>query len=191
MFSPFCDASGTPKGLAEVTWDDLSQLATLDEGFVLEFKRDWTPSVQRKVPKIIASFANSRGGWLVVGIEDDTHAVPPRSPAARRTSARSSASSAVATCPPPRPLTCAFCPIPPTRSAGVVIVRVGEGDFPPYVADGIVEIREGSTSGPAHGRRARGALRQGHRTPSRDRGVLPPHRVLPRRGPRWPRAAPL
>ncbi len=80
MFSPFCDASGTPKGLAEVTWDDLSQLATLDEGFVLEFKRDWTPSVQRKVPKIIASFANSRGGWLVVGIEDDTHAVRPVRP---------------------------------------------------------------------------------------------------------------
>ena len=77
MFSPFRDASGTPKGLAEVTWDDLSQLAELDEGFVLEFKRDWTPSVQRKVPKIIASFANSRGGWLVIGISDDDHAVFP------------------------------------------------------------------------------------------------------------------
>ena len=39
MFSPFRDASGAPKRLADVTWDDLPQLADLDEGFVLEFKR--------------------------------------------------------------------------------------------------------------------------------------------------------
>ena len=39
MFSPFCDASGSPKGLMEVTWDDLAQLKSLDEGFVLEILR--------------------------------------------------------------------------------------------------------------------------------------------------------
>ena len=68
MFSPFRDANGEPKSLVEVTWADLEQLKGLDEGFVLEFKRDYTPSVQRKIPKIVASFANSRGGWLVIGI---------------------------------------------------------------------------------------------------------------------------
>ena len=77
MFSPFKDENGTPKGLADVTWEDLSQLAEYDEGFVLEFKRDYTPSVQRKIPKIIASFANSRGGWLLIGISDEEHAVCP------------------------------------------------------------------------------------------------------------------
>ncbi len=150
MFSPFCDASGTPKGLAEVTWDDLPQLATLDEGFVLEFKRDWTPSVQRKVPKIIASFANSRGGWLVVGIEDDTHAVRP---VARREADFSQVIGELCRrhVSPAPPFDVRFLPDPADEERGVVIVRVGEGDFPPYVADGIVEIREGSTSGPATG----------------------------------------
>ena len=51
MFSPFRDANGAPKRLAEVTWDDLAQLADLDEGFVLEFKREYGPSVQRKIPR--------------------------------------------------------------------------------------------------------------------------------------------
>lgn len=77
MFSPFRTANGKPKTLAEVTWDDLPQLADLDEGFALEFKRSYNASVQKKIPKIIASFANSRGGWLVVGIADDDKSVCP------------------------------------------------------------------------------------------------------------------
>ena len=150
MFSPFCDASGSPKGLMEVTWDDLAQLKSLDEGFVLEFKRDYTPSVQRKIPKIVASFANSRGGWLVIGISDEDHAVYP----VRRTQAdfgqiigelcRRHVSPAPA-------FDVRFLPDPADDTQGVVIVRVDEGDFPPYIADGVVEIREGSTSGPATG----------------------------------------
>ena len=44
-----------------------------------------------------------------------------------------------------------FIPDPANPNQGAVVVQVHEGDFPPYVADGIVEIREGSTSGPALG----------------------------------------
>ena len=150
MFSPFRDAGGTPKGLAEVTWDDLSQLAELDEGFVLEFKRDWTPSVQRKVPKIIASFANSRGGWLVVGISDDDHAVfPVPRPSADFSQIIGELCRRHVS--PAPPFDVRFLPDPADDARGVVLVRVAEGDFPPYIADGVVEIREGSTSGPATG----------------------------------------
>ena len=150
MFSPFRDASGTPKSLAEVTWDDLSQLAELDEGFVLEFKRDWTPSVQRKVPKIIASFANSRGGWLVVGISDDDHAVfPVPRPSADFSQIIGELCRRHVS--PAPPFDVRFLTDPADDSRGVVLVRVAEGDFPPYIADGVVEIREGSTSGPATG----------------------------------------
>ena len=150
MFSPFRDANGAPKRLTEVAWDDLAQLADLDEGFVLEFKREYGPSVQRKIPKIVASFANSRGGWLVIGVDDDTHAVCP---VARRSAdfgqiigelCRRHVSPAPA-------FDVRFLPDPADESQGVVIVRVAEGDFPPYIADGVVEIREGSTSGPATG----------------------------------------
>lgn len=148
MFSPFRTASGKPKMLAEVSWDDLSQLADLDEGFALEFKRSYNASVQKKIPKIIASFANSRGGWLVVGIADDDKSI----------------------CPIPRPnadfsqIIGELCrrhvsPIPhfdarficdPNDPAqGVLVMQVAEGNFPPYIANGVVEVREGSTSGPA------------------------------------------
>ncbi len=150
MFSPFRDAGGTPKGLAEVTWDDFSQLAELDEGFVLEFKRDWTPSVQRKVPKIIASFANSRGGWLVIGISDDDHAVfPVPRPSADFSQIIGELCRRHVS--PAPPFDVRFLPDPADDARGVVLVRVAEGDFPPYIADGVVEIREGSTSGPATG----------------------------------------
>lgn len=44
-----------------------------------------------------------------------------------------------------------FIADPANPKQGAVVVQVHEGDFPPYVADGIVEIREGSTSGPALG----------------------------------------
>ena len=68
MYSPFRNEQGQPKDLADVTYADLSQLADLEEGYVLEFKRTWNDHVRKKIPKIIASFANSRGGWLVIGI---------------------------------------------------------------------------------------------------------------------------
>ena len=150
MFSPFRDASGRPKGLNEVGWDDLSQLADLDEGFVLEFKREYNPSVQRKIPKIIASFANSRGGWLVIGVADDTHAICP---VARRDADFGQIIGELCRrhVSPAPPFDVRFLPDPANEDQGVVIVRVAEGDFPPYIADGVVEVREGSTSGPATG----------------------------------------
>ena len=148
MFSPFCTANGKPKTLAEVTWDDLPQLADLDEGFALEFKRSYNASVQKKIPKIIASFANSRGGWLVVGIADDDKSVCPiPKPNAdfgqiigelcRRHVSPIPHFDARFICDPANPL------------QGVLVMQVAEGNFPPYIANGIVEVREGSTSGPA------------------------------------------
>ena len=77
MYSPFRNEQGQPKDLADVTYADLSQLADLEEGYVLEFKRTWNDHVRKKIPKIIASFANSRGGWLVIGIADDDKSLCP------------------------------------------------------------------------------------------------------------------
>ncbi|MDD5799507.1 MAG: ATP-binding protein [Coriobacteriales bacterium] len=77
MYSPLLDAQGQPKSLADVEYADLEQLRGQEEGFALEFKQTFGDGVRRKVPKIIASFANSRGGWLVIGIEDGTGAVRP------------------------------------------------------------------------------------------------------------------
>lgn len=149
-FSPFRDEHGSPKDLVDVTWDDLSQLADLDEGYVLEFKQTFGSTVRRKVPKIIASFSNSSGGWLIIGIADADRSICPIK---RDTFDFSQAVGELCrrhVTPAPR-LDMRFVIKPGTTDEGVLVVKVEEGDFPPYVADGVVEVREGSTSGPAVG----------------------------------------
>ena len=150
MYNPFTDSQGHPKALEDVTFSDLDQLAHLDEGFVLEFKQTWNGNVRAKVPKIIASFANSHGGWLIIGIADADKAVCP---IPRGTADFSQIIGELCrrhVSPAPR-FDVRFLPDPGNSEQGVVLIRVHEGDFPPYVADGVVEIREGSTSGPAAG----------------------------------------
>ncbi len=149
-FSPFRDERGAAKELAAVTYADLAQLADMDEGYVLEFKRSFTSSVKAKVPKIIASFANSRGGWLIIGIADDDCSICPV-PRLAADYGQIIGELCRRHVSPAPPFDVRFIPNPANEDEGVVVVRVEEGSFPPYVADGVVEIREGSTSGPATG----------------------------------------
>lgn len=148
MFSPIKDEQGHPKGIADITYADLDQLRELDEGYALEFKRNFSPTVQKKLPKIIASFANSAGGWLVIGIADDDHTLcpVPRLPADYSQIIGELCRRHVT--PAPR-LDARFVADPNDPDRGVVVIQVLEGDFPPYIADGVVDVREGSTSGPA------------------------------------------
>ena len=106
MYSPFRNEQGQPKSLDEVAYADLAQLKDLEEGFALEFKRTWNENVRAKIPKIIASFANSHGGWLVIGIADDNKTVCPR-----QISLRYSASCAATMYPLLRASTHALSPI--------------------------------------------------------------------------------
>ena len=109
MYSPFRNEQGQPKSLDEVAYADLAQLKDLEEGFALEFKRTWNENVRAKIPKIIASFANSHGGWLVIGIADDKRFVLCQS--SRQISLRYSASCAATMYPLLRASTHALSPI--------------------------------------------------------------------------------
>lgn len=150
MYSPFRNEQGQPKSLDEVAYADLAQLKDLEEGFALEFKRTWNENVRAKIPKIIASFANSHGGWLVIGIADDNKTVCPVPKQSADFSQIFGELCRHHVSPTPR-FDTRFIADPTNPKQGAVVVQVHEGDFPPYVADGIVEIREGSTSGPALG----------------------------------------
>lgn len=150
MFSPFRSDQGTPKAISEVDYADLAQLRDLEEGFALELKQTFSPSVRRKIPKIVASFANSRGGWLVIGVSDAEKDVCPVPRPAADVSQIVGELCRRHVSPAPR-FDARFLPDPAAPEQGVILIQVLEGDFPPYVADGIVEIREGSTSGPAAG----------------------------------------
>ena len=150
MFSPFRSDQGAPKAISEVDYADLEQLRELEEGFALELKQTFSPSVRRKIPKIVASFANSRGGWLVIGISDAEKDVCPVPRPAADVSQIVGELCRRHVSPAPR-FSARFLPDPANPDQGVILIQVLEGDFPPYVADGVVEIREGSTSGPAAG----------------------------------------
>lgn len=57
------------KGFYEVNADDLYRLKDdeVSESYFIEYKRQWEPF---KVARSIASFANTEGGTVIVGIED-------------------------------------------------------------------------------------------------------------------------
>ena len=107
-----------------------------------------SPTVQKKLPKIIASFANSAGGWLVIGIADDDKSICPVPRLGADYSQIIGELCRRHISPAPR-IDVRFLTRPDTPDEGVIVVQVLEGDFPPYVADGAVDVREGSTSGPA------------------------------------------
>ena len=59
------------KPLNEVNTDDVRLFckSQIKEGINLDYKKDLSSA--KSIVKAIASFANTRGGWILVGVEDD------------------------------------------------------------------------------------------------------------------------
>ncbi len=70
--SIFINASGEMKSLNELTYNDLKTLVDIEEGYIVEYKSTFDSSVKKKIPQIFSSFANSEGGWLIIGVDNDT-----------------------------------------------------------------------------------------------------------------------
>ena len=64
MFNPFGS-----KSAHEVTPADLELLLDVAEGWFVEYKR--APCKPRDYAKPVSAFANDRGGWLFIGVEQD------------------------------------------------------------------------------------------------------------------------
>lgn len=60
VYSSFWDKKGNPLELSNIRFSHLEQLRTVDEGYKVEYK---------------STFANSEGGWLIIGIDDNSHEV--------------------------------------------------------------------------------------------------------------------
>jgi predicted HTH transcriptional regulator len=65
MYNPF------DKRIEDLTFNDLKKLIDneVTEGFYVEFKSDFQQP--QKIAKSIASFANTYGGWYLIGVEDE------------------------------------------------------------------------------------------------------------------------
>ena len=64
LYRPFADH------LDEVAPEDLGRLTDVHEGWYVEYKREMI--VNRELAKSLSSFANQYGGWLFLGVEEDT-----------------------------------------------------------------------------------------------------------------------
>ncbi|MEK1829139.1 ATP-binding protein [Priestia megaterium] len=77
FYSPFISEDGKKKTIGEIEFSDVQRMMEkhLEEGYQLEFKREVSSTVKRKIPNIIASFANEKGGWLIFGVDEDDHSI--------------------------------------------------------------------------------------------------------------------
>ncbi len=143
--------------LQEINETHLAELREVTEGWFVEYKSE-VPN-PRVLTKSLSSFANRHGGWLFFGIQEDsadnTAASYPGIPDAEVASTvqriRDAAKDLLQPTVPffhhtlKGPL--ADISLPSGRS--VVVVRIPEGAFAPYVHnDGRIYVRTGSSSSP-------------------------------------------
>lgn len=72
MYNPF------NKNISELIYDDLKKLIenNISEGWNIEYKEKF-PKDNKKIANSIASFANSEGGWYIVGIKENKNESNP------------------------------------------------------------------------------------------------------------------
>lgn len=147
-YNPFDKPIG--HALAE---SDLQAILTrqLSEGFFLEFKRE-LPAQREKIARSIASFANTYGGWYLVGVEGGQHnvatAVSGFSPVRGNHDPISVITEAVKSGIDPIPV---FHAQVVTLASGnlVVVVRIpGEQETPFITKDGRIYRRTHDSSAP-------------------------------------------
>lgn len=144
MYSPFFDSNGKPLTIEKIKYEHLSQLVDCDEGHHLEFKLLLKDDEKAQLAKEIASFANCEGGWLIIGIDDKTKDIKPID---KKDYSQKIGKIATRISPMPefdtRFLTC-----PNDKTAGVLVVYVYEGNNTPYICNGSVYVRSGSSKEP-------------------------------------------
>jgi hypothetical protein len=144
MYSPFYDKKGNPIKIDKVKYTDLEQLEYCDEGHHLEYKLLLEINEKAQLAKEITSFANCEGGWLIIGIDDKSKTVCPIDKADY-----SQKIGKIATRISPMPeFESKFLTTPADRNKGVLVIYVYEGRNAPYICNGCIYVRSGSSKEP-------------------------------------------
>ena len=149
MFSPFKDRKGQFLNIHDIKYNHIKQLEDIDEGYKVEFKETFDNNVKKKIPAIVTSFANSEGGWLIIGINDDTH--KPTFIQKERGDYSQKISLILKNnkvSPLPRFETKFIYKPNSNRKEGILIVYIYEGNSTPYVSNGTIYVRNGSNKEP-------------------------------------------
>lgn len=145
MKCPLFSDKNERRTLETIEFCDLKQLEDIEEGYIVEYKSDFEKDVKRKMPKEISSFANASGGWIFIGVDDDGKYVGVKQ---GRADFSQVIGQIVHRHIMPFPLfETRFVRDPNDNDGrGVLIIEVQEGIEPPYIADGDVYVRIGSSS---------------------------------------------
>ena len=144
MYSPFFDKKGKALNIERLKYIHLSQLIECDEGHHLEYKLNLEDGGKAQLAKEIASFANCEGGWLIIGIDDKTREIRPID---KKDYSQKIGKIATRITPMPEFET-RFLTSPDDSKKGVLVVYVYEGKNAPYVCNGSVYVRSGSSKEP-------------------------------------------
>ena len=153
MYTPFRDKKENPIEIANLYYRHLCQLVDIDEGYKIEYKETFDATVKKKIPAIMSSFANSDGGWLFVGIEDAEHKITPI-PKLRSDYSQTISQILKSTVSPIPKFDCKFITNPKNKKEGVLAIYTYAGNFTPYVCNGTIYIRNGSSKEPIKSERS-------------------------------------
>lgn len=149
FYSPFLNENQEFLSISKVTYAELNQLSSLDEGYHIEFKLNFNENVKKKIPSIITSYANSDGGWIIIGIDDKSKEIMPIKK--ERNDFGQIVSQLLKGHVTPIPqYEVRFLECTDNGEYGVLLIYVYKGNFPPYTSNGTIFIRSGSSKEPVH-----------------------------------------
>lgn len=143
------------KSISKIEKDDLQKLIDkhVSEGWQIEYKSAFTDNL--KIAQAIASFANSEGGWLIIGIGCDNNNEPTEIKGVElgdNLNLKDRMRDIVIGGIKPVPYFESKL-VPLAANKVVIIVRVEQGDEPPYLtSNGVIYQRNGAGKQPVKDR---------------------------------------
>lgn len=148
-YSPFIDKKGNKIGLEKLRFANILSIEEngIEEGYKVEFKSKWDDNFKKKhLCQTIASFANAEGGWLIVGLEDNTGKYIGIDK--QRTDFSQTISQKLMEVTPRPKFDCRFLHETSDKKRGVLVIQIYGGVNPPYVCNGTIYTRSGSSKIP-------------------------------------------
>jgi len=152
---PLIDNKGRPLKLSSIKYSHLAQLQNeqIEEGYTVEYKSQWDKKfIDGKLCQTIASFANSSGGWLFVGVTDNREICEITKE--RHDFSQQIGNLLVAHVSPLPVFECRFIKKTGEQKSGVLIIHIFEGTNPPYISKGTIYVRNGSNKTPINANRS-------------------------------------
>lgn len=145
-YSPFSNVKNIIE-ISSLQYSDLQVLSSLTESYSIEYKSEFNDRFKaEKLPKTISAFANSNGGWLFIGVDNNGNVQDVDLTGVREEDIYSIIGSRVSPIPI---IHVAILYKDSYRNTGVIVVYTEEGKNTPYVSNGTIYVRNGKESKPA------------------------------------------